>query len=89
SGFRGVITILEELNGDNFSMLVDELFDVSRNFTEAIVNLLAQHCLSPSSVRGNCYDGASIMQGEVNDFKMLIREESKSAHSIYLFAHQL
>ncbi|KAK4716655.1 hypothetical protein R3W88_014993 [Solanum pinnatisectum] len=56
---------------------------------EPIFNLLAQHSLSPSSVRGQCYDGASNMQGEINGLKMLIRRESKSAHSIHYFAHQL
>ncbi|KAK4732612.1 hypothetical protein R3W88_025600 [Solanum pinnatisectum] len=56
---------------------------------EAIFNLLAQQSLSPSSVRGQCYDGASNMQGEINGLKMLIRRESKLAHSIHCFAHQL
>ncbi|XP_060177926.1 uncharacterized protein LOC132607868 [Lycium barbarum] len=98
--------ILEELNGDYFTLLVDESFDVSskeqmaivlryidRNgfvierlldivhvqdtsalsLKRAIVNLLAQHSLSLSYVCGQCYDGASNMQGEINDLKMLIR----------------
>ncbi|XP_059294609.1 uncharacterized protein LOC132047606 [Lycium ferocissimum] len=114
--------ILEELNGDYFSLLVDESFDVSRkeqmaivlryidrngfvmerlldivhvqdtsalSLKRAIVNLLAQHSLSLSYVRGQCYDGASNMQGEINGLKMLIRQESRSAHSICCFAHQL
>ncbi|XP_060201758.1 uncharacterized protein LOC132630195 [Lycium barbarum] len=114
--------ILEELNGDYFSLLVDESFDVSRkeqmaivlryidrngsvmerlldivhvqdtsalSLKRAIVNLLAQHSLSLSYVRGQCYDGASNMQGEINGLKMLIRQESRSAHSIHCFAHQL
>ncbi|XP_060181319.1 uncharacterized protein LOC132610923 [Lycium barbarum] len=114
--------ILEELNGDYFSLLVDESFDVSRkeqmaivlryidrngfvmerlldivhvqdtsvlSLKRAIVNLLAQHSLSLSHVHGQCYDGASNMQGEINGLKMLIRQESRSAHSIHCFAHQL
>ncbi|XP_060210802.1 uncharacterized protein LOC132637783 [Lycium barbarum] len=114
--------ILEELNGDYFSLLVDESFDVSRkeqmaivlryidrngfvmerlldivhvqdtsalSLKRAIANLLAQHSLSLSYVRGQCYDGASNMQGEFNGLKMLIRQESRSAHSIHCFAHQL
>ncbi|XP_049388127.1 uncharacterized protein LOC125852440 [Solanum stenotomum] len=56
---------------------------------ETIINLLAQHSLSPSRVRGQYYDGANNMQGEVNGLKMLIRQESRSAHSIHCFAHQL
>lgn len=55
----------------------------------AIVNLLAQHSLSLSYVHGQCYDGASNMQGEINGLKILIRQESRSAHSIHYFAHQL
>ncbi|XP_059289367.1 uncharacterized protein LOC132042874 [Lycium ferocissimum] len=55
----------------------------------AIVNLLAQHSLSLSYVRGQCYDGASNMKGEINGLKMLIRKESRSAHSIHCCAHQL
>nr|XP_009766043.1 PREDICTED: zinc finger MYM-type protein 1-like [Nicotiana sylvestris] len=84
--------IIEDLNGDNFALLVDESCDISRKeqmaivlcyvdrmgsmvvrfigivhvrdtgslyLKEAIVNYLAQHSLSLSYVRGQCYDGAS------------------------------
>ncbi|XP_059298061.1 uncharacterized protein LOC132050704 [Lycium ferocissimum] len=54
-----------------------------------IVGLLAQHSLSPSYIRGQCYDGASNMQGDLNGLKILIQKESKGAHSIHCFAHQL
>ncbi|XP_060200713.1 uncharacterized protein LOC132628978 [Lycium barbarum] len=54
-----------------------------------IVGLLAQHSLSPSYMRGQCYDGASNMQGDLNGLKILIQKESKGAHSIQCFAHQL
>ncbi|XP_060180722.1 uncharacterized protein LOC132610446 [Lycium barbarum] len=114
--------IIKELNGDYFSLLVDESFDVSRKeqtaavlryvdrrgfvmerlldivhvkntsalaLKGAIVNLLSQHSLSLSCVRGQCYDGASNMQGDINGLKMLIKKESRSAHSIHCFAHQL
>ncbi|KAM3377289.1 hypothetical protein P3S68_009702 [Capsicum galapagoense] len=117
-----VKAILEELNSDYFSLLVDESFDVSckeqmaivfryvdrmgfvmerlidiihvqdtsaLSLKKAIANLLAQHSLSLSSVRGQCYDGASNMQGEINGLKMLIRQDSRLAHSIHCFAHQL
>ena len=56
---------------------------------KTIVNVLAQHSLSLSYVRGQCYDGASNMQGDINSLKMLIKKESKSAHSIHRFANQL
>ncbi|KAG5622860.1 hypothetical protein H5410_008078 [Solanum commersonii] len=56
---------------------------------KTIVNVLAQHSLSLSYVRGQCHDGASNMQGDINDLKMLIKKERKSAHSIHCFAYQL
>jgi len=56
---------------------------------KAIVDLLAHHSLTLSNVRGQCYDGASNMQGELGGLKMLIRQESRSAHSVHCFAHQL
>ena len=45
--------------------------------------------MSLSYVRGQCYDGASNMQGDINGLKMLIKKESRSAYSIHCFAHQL
>nr|XP_016499139.1 PREDICTED: zinc finger MYM-type protein 1-like [Nicotiana tabacum] len=56
---------------------------------EAIVDYLAQHSLSLSYVCGQCYDGASNMQGDLRGLKTLIQQESKSAYSIHCFAHQL
>ncbi|KAL7147647.1 hypothetical protein ABFS83_06G121200 [Erythranthe nasuta] len=45
--------------------------------------------LSLSRVRGQCYDGASNMQGEFNGLKSLILKENKSAFYVHCFAHQL
>ncbi|KAH0762699.1 hypothetical protein KY290_018772 [Solanum tuberosum] len=56
---------------------------------KAIVDVLAHHSLTLSNVRGQCYDGASNMQGELGGLKTLIRQESRSAHSVHCFAHQL
>ncbi|XP_075077354.1 uncharacterized protein LOC142164081 [Nicotiana tabacum] len=56
---------------------------------EAIVNYLAQHSLSLSYMRGQYYDGASNMQGDLRFLKTLIQQESKSAYSVHCFAHQL
>ncbi|XP_049407843.1 uncharacterized protein LOC125871294 [Solanum stenotomum] len=114
--------IMEDLNGDYFSLLVDESCDISRKeqmaivlryvdrkgsvverfigiihvhdtsalcLKEAIVNYLAQHSLSLSFIRGQCYDGASNMQGRLSGLKVLIQQQSKSAHAIHCFAHQL
>ncbi|XP_049405029.1 uncharacterized protein LOC125868415 [Solanum stenotomum] len=114
--------IIKELNGDYFSLLVDESFDISckdqmvvvlryvdrrgivmerlldivhvkntsaLSLKETIANLLSQHSLSLSYVHGQCYDGASNMQGDINGLTMLIKKESRSAYFIYCFAHQL
>ncbi|XP_060182757.1 uncharacterized protein LOC132612659 [Lycium barbarum] len=56
---------------------------------KAIVDVLAHHSLTLSYVRGQCYDGASNMQGELGGLKTLIKQESRSAHSVHCLAHQL
>ncbi|XP_049378145.1 uncharacterized protein LOC125842908 [Solanum stenotomum] len=56
---------------------------------KAIVDVLAHHSLTLSNVRGQCYDGASNMQSELGGLKTLIGQESRSAHSVHCFAHQL
>ncbi|XP_016514335.1 uncharacterized protein LOC107831118 [Nicotiana tabacum] len=114
--------IIEDLNNDHFSILIDESRDVSckeqmaivlqyvdrrgsvierfigivhvrettaLSLKNGIVGLLAQHSLSPSFIRGQCYDGASNMQGDINRLKILMQKESKVVHSIHYFAHQL
>ncbi|XP_062213749.1 uncharacterized protein LOC133914723 [Phragmites australis] len=55
----------------------------------AIGNLLMDHQLSFSMVRGQGYDGASNMKGHINGLKKLIMDESPSAYYIHCFAHQL
>ncbi|XP_075104564.1 uncharacterized protein LOC107786846 [Nicotiana tabacum] len=107
-----VKAIMNDLNGDLFTLLVDESYDVSRKeqlaivmqyvnrcrsvmeyfigivhvrnttalcLKKAIVDYLAQHSLSLSYVRRQCYDGASNMQGALRGLKTLIQQESKSA----------
>ncbi|XP_059285947.1 uncharacterized protein LOC132039491 [Lycium ferocissimum] len=56
---------------------------------KAIVDVLTHHSFTLSYVRGQCYDGASNMQGELGGLKTLIKQESRSAHSVRCFAHQL
>ncbi|KAK4738634.1 hypothetical protein R3W88_002331 [Solanum pinnatisectum] len=58
---------------DRMKFVMERLIDIvhvedtsASSLKEAIFNLLAQHSLSPSSVRGQCYDGASNME-ELND----------------------
>jgi hypothetical protein len=55
----------------------------------AIVQLLMQHSLSLSMVRGQGCDGASNMKCHVNGLKKLIMDESHSAYYVHCFAHQL
>jgi len=55
----------------------------------AIQSLLTSHHLSLSSCRGQGYDGASNMKGEVKGLKTLIMKESPSAYYVHCFAHQL
>ncbi|XP_075657819.1 uncharacterized protein LOC142627799 [Castanea sativa] len=55
----------------------------------AIECLLCEHNLSLSKLRGQGYDGASNMQGDINGLKTLILKENKSAFNVHCFAHQL
>jgi len=55
----------------------------------AIQSLLTSHHLSFSSCRGQGYDGASNMKGEVKGLKTLIMKESPSTYYVHCFAHQL
>ncbi|CAN1750396.1 Zinc finger MYM-type protein 1 [Linum perenne] len=55
----------------------------------AIKSMLMKNGLSISRVRGQGYDGASNMKGEINGLKTLILEESPSAYYIHCFAHRL
>ncbi|XP_070029370.1 uncharacterized protein [Nicotiana sylvestris] len=56
---------------------------------ETIYSLLSDHSLSPSQIRGQGYDGASNMRGEISGLKTLIMKDSSSAYYIHCFAHQL
>ena len=55
----------------------------------AIQSLLASHQLTLTQVRGQGYDGASNMKGEVKGLKTLIMKESPAAYYVHCFAHQL
>ncbi|CAN1830389.1 Zinc finger MYM-type protein 1 [Linum perenne] len=54
-----------------------------------VESMLMKNGLSISRVRGQGYDGASNMKGEINGLKTLILEESPSACYIHCFAHRL
>ncbi|XP_057530181.1 uncharacterized protein LOC130808727 [Amaranthus tricolor] len=55
----------------------------------AIMSLLMEHSLSPSMIRGQGYEGASNMRGEINGLKTLIMNDTPRAYYIHCFAHQL
>jgi len=61
----------------------------SSTLKDAIVSLLMEHKLTLSKCRGQGYDGASNMKGEINGLKTKIMDESPSAYYIHCFAHQL
>ncbi|XP_047264228.1 uncharacterized protein LOC107865421 [Capsicum annuum] len=54
-----------------------------------IYSLLSDHSPSPSKIRGQDYNGASNMKGEINGLKTLIMKDSPSTYFIHCFAHQL
>ncbi|XP_060216886.1 uncharacterized protein LOC132644319 [Lycium barbarum] len=61
----------------------------ARSLKDAIYSLLLEHNLSSSQIRGQGYDGASNMQGEINGLKTLIVKDSPSAYCTHCFANQL
>ncbi|CAN1169879.1 Zinc finger MYM-type protein 1, partial [Linum perenne] len=95
--------ITKDIGDDFFAILADESRDVSVkeqmgvvlrdtkaiSLKKAIESMLVKHGLSISKVRGQGYDGASNMKGELNGLKTLILEESPSAYYIHCFAHRL
>jgi len=61
----------------------------SLSLKEAIKGLLDSNGLSMTRIRGQGYDGASNMKGDIKGLKTLIMKESPSAYYIHCFAHQL
>ncbi|XP_062179392.1 uncharacterized protein LOC133884000 [Phragmites australis] len=61
----------------------------SLSLKEAIQALLVSHHLTITQIRGQGYDGASNMKGEIKGLKILIMKESPSAYYVHYFAHQL
>ena len=56
---------------------------------EAIQSLLVSHGLTTTQIRGQGYDGASNMKGEIKGLKTLIMKESPSTYYVNYFTHQL
>jgi hypothetical protein len=61
----------------------------SLSLKDAIEGLLVSHGLTMTQIRGQRYDGASNMKGDIKGLKTLIMQESPSACYIHCFAHQL
>jgi hypothetical protein len=61
----------------------------SLSLKEAIKGLLVSHGLSMTRIKGQGYDGASNMKGDIKGLKTLIMKESPCAYYIHCFAHQL
>ncbi|XP_022842023.1 uncharacterized protein LOC111365717 [Olea europaea var. sylvestris] len=61
----------------------------AQSLNDDIDAMFSTHRLSISSLRGQCYDGASNMSGEFNGLKTLILRENPCAMYIHCFAHQL
>ncbi|XP_074277211.1 uncharacterized protein LOC141600853 [Silene latifolia] len=55
----------------------------------AIKEMIEDNKLSMSRIRGQGYDGASNMRGEINGLKTLIMNDTPSAYYVHCFAHQL
>ena len=55
----------------------------------AVESLLCEHNLSLLRLRGQGYDRASNMQGNINGLKTLILKENKSTFYVHCFFHQL
>jgi len=53
---------------------------ISLSLKEAIEALLVSHGLTMAQIRGQGYDGASNMKGEIKGLKILIMKESPSAY---------
>ncbi|CAN0917742.1 Zinc finger MYM-type protein 1 [Linum grandiflorum] len=75
--------------------IVERLLGISHvNDTKALTlktkidYMLVSHGLSFSRLRGQGYDGASNMKGEINGLKILILAENPSAYYVHCFSHQ-
>ena len=61
----------------------------SSSLKDAIDTLFSRNGLSISKLRGQGYDGASNMRGELNGLKTKILREQPCAYYVHCFAHQL
>jgi hypothetical protein len=74
---------------EHFIGVVHVADTTSLSLKNAIEALLASHGLTMAQIRGQGYDGASNMKGDIKGLKTLVMKESPSAYYIHCFAHQL
>ena len=74
---------------ERFLGLVHVSDTTAATLEKGIDSLFSTYGLSISSLRGQGYDGASNMRGELNGLKSLILKKNPSAYYIHCFAHQL
>ncbi|KAM3266002.1 hypothetical protein P3L10_002996 [Capsicum annuum] len=56
---------------------------------KAIVDVLAHHSLTLAYVRGQCYDGASNMQGITNDLNVLLQKKEQDIANAMILLQEL
>ena len=56
---------------------------------QTILQWLSTHGLSPTDIRGQCYDGASNMSGAVSGCKSIVQQEAPLALYFHCAAHRL
>ncbi|KAL6516325.1 hypothetical protein OROGR_019630 [Orobanche gracilis] len=93
--------IVADIGDKLFALLIDEARDSSIKEQMAVVLryvndkgevlewFIGVVHLSMSQIRGQGYDGASNMRGELNGLKTLILNENSRARYVHCFAHQL
>ncbi|KAL4625418.1 hypothetical protein ACB092_05G024200 [Castanea dentata] len=94
--------IIKDIGDSLFAIIVDESRDMSTKEQMAIAlhyvdklghsaieEVFNKHSLSISKLRGQGYDGASNMRGELNGLNTLILKDNPSAYYVHCFAHQL
>ena len=89
-----MVVILRFLNkqGETLERLlcVEHVVDTtSASLKRSVDKVFATHNLSMSRLRGQGYDGASNMCGQLNGLKKLVLDDNPHAFYVHCFAHQL
>lgn len=76
--------VLERIFG-----VVHVKYTIALSLKSVIENFLFKHGLSMLKIRGQGYDGASNMRGQLNGLKTLILKKNPYARYVHFFVHQL